>query len=334
MAVLSLIFDDFGHVSTLKLNSQRTRGFERGEGCSRSTRGCSAVLVNASSDSQSRNTPASSRCSSRNSPFLFPCSDTQSRSSSDWSSSRAEIAYHPLHEPTMPLNDSHSSRPPNTTTNLTPQQLSQLQQEGRLSAEARASSDIFREHDAERDNARRSTSGSDTNYPSWLPRRPGKPVPGRVSYEGQHGELRSSNETSSSGRPDAANTGSRGRRPWAHKYGRRPAQRAVRILAVPTNHTDPAGLTNRSRSVAFGDAASGEEASAEPSPVTESFSGPEPPRLSGARPRFRARDLHLELARHPSPWNRLLFFLFPVVIFAYIPIQAFLDFNAVFMLMQ
>lgn len=87
---------------------------------------------------------------------------------------------------------------------------------------------------------------------------------------------------------------------------------------------------------------SGEEASAEPSPISESFAGNQQQqqqlqpsnRLSGARPRFRARDLHLELAQHPSPWNRVLYFLFPVFIFAYIPIQAYLDYNAVYMLLQ
>lgn len=237
----------------------------------------------------------------------------------------------------MPLYDSQSR--PQMSINLTPQQLSQLQEEGRLSAEARASSDIF----LEQGDAVQRSSGSDNNnnnnYPSWLPKRPGKPVLGRISHDSQQqgggGDMRTSNETtSSSGRADASNTGSGGRRPWAAKYGRRPADRAVRILAVPRDHTDPAGLATRSRSIAFRTATSVGEGSSEPSPVGDSFAGREQPRLSGARPRFRTRDLHLELARHPSLWNRLLFFLFPIIIFAYIPIQAFLDYNAVFMLFQ
>lgn len=59
-----------------------------------------------------------------------------------------------------------------------------------------------------------------------------------------------------------------------------------------------------------------------------------PPKLSGARPRFRVPGLHLELILHPSRVNRVLYYLFPILVFAHIPIQAFLDFNAVAMLLQ
>jgi len=224
----------------------------------------------------------------------------------------------------MPLNEP-SLRVP-TSTDVTPPQPSQLQHEGRPSGEARPSSSIFRGHD---ERARRS-SGSDSNYPSWLPRRPSKPVP-RSSHDGL-GAMRSSNETSSSGMPDSSGPG---KRRWAHKYGRKPTQRAVRVVAMPPDHSDPVGLSGRSRSVAFGTRTS-MEGSGELSPRHETFNGngQRYPTLSGARPRFRAPGLHLELAQHPSMWNRLLFILFPIIIFAHIPIQAFLDYNAAFMLFQ
>lgn len=222
----------------------------------------------------------------------------------------------------MPLNEP-SLRVP-TSTNVTSQQPSQPQQEGRPSGEAHPPSNISRDH---AEHARRS-SVSDSNYPSWLPKRPGKPVP-RSSHDGL-GEMRSSNETSSSGVPDPSGSG---KKRWAQKYGRKPTQRAVRVVALPPDHSDPAGLSGRSRSVAFGTRPS-TAGSGELSPRDDSFDAQHYPRLSGARPRFRAPGLHLELARHPSIWNRLLFMIFPIIIFAHIPIQAFLDFNAVYMLFQ
>jgi hypothetical protein len=222
----------------------------------------------------------------------------------------------------MPLNEPSLRAP--TSTSVTPPQLGQLQHEGRPSGEARPSSSILRDHD---EHAPRS-SVSDSNYPSWLPKRPGKPVP-RSPHDGL-GEMRSSNETSSSGAPDPSGSS---RKRWAHRYGRKPTQRAVRVVAVHPDHSDPVGLSGRSRSVAFGTRPS-MESSGEPSPPDDTFNGQRYPRLSGARPRFRAPGLHLELAQHPSTWNRLLFIMFPIIIFAHIPIQAFLDFNAVFMLFQ
>jgi hypothetical protein len=53
-----------------------------------------------------------------------------------------------------------------------------------------------------------------------------------------------------------------------------------------------------------------------------------------AQPKFRAPGLHLELLRDPSWKTRLHFYLFPLLVFAHIPIQTFLDFNAVFILIE
>ena len=232
-------------------------------------------------------------------------------------------------------------------TNVTPGELADLQQEGRRSAEPRASSTVF--PNAENFDAPRPSTGSDSYYPSWLPRRPARPVHPGHSREpsgglgasgGNAGDLRSSNEESSNGRPsdvaghDAAGT-RRSKRRWAHKYGRKPTERAVRVMSLPAGHADPVGLAPRSRNVAF-------DGSSAPPSLTSStatshnnvFTRREYPELTGPRPRFRVPGLHLNLAEHPSSWNRLLFYLFPILVFAHVPIQAFLDFNAAYMLLQ
>ncbi|KAI0251640.1 hypothetical protein BJV78DRAFT_1282308 [Lactifluus subvellereus] len=53
-----------------------------------------------------------------------------------------------------------------------------------------------------------------------------------------------------------------------------------------------------------------------------------------APPKFRSPGLHLELLRDPSWKTRLHFYIFPVLVFAHLPLQTFLDFNAVFVLIQ
>lgn len=55
---------------------------------------------------------------------------------------------------------------------------------------------------------------------------------------------------------------------------------------------------------------------------------------SAAQPKFRSPGLHLELLRDPSWKTRLHFYLFPLLVLAHIPIQTFLDFNAVFILIE
>jgi hypothetical protein len=55
---------------------------------------------------------------------------------------------------------------------------------------------------------------------------------------------------------------------------------------------------------------------------------------SAAQPKFRAPGLHLELLRDPSWKTRLHFYLFPLLVLAHVPIQTFLDFNAVFILIE
>ena len=51
-------------------------------------------------------------------------------------------------------------------------------------------------------------------------------------------------------------------------------------------------------------------------------------------PKFRSPGLHLELLRDPSFKSRLHFYLWPILVLAHVPLQTFLDFNAVYVLIE
>ena len=53
-----------------------------------------------------------------------------------------------------------------------------------------------------------------------------------------------------------------------------------------------------------------------------------------APPKFRSPGLHLELLRDPSWRTRLHFYLFPVLVLAHVPLQTFLDFNTIYILIE
>ena len=53
-----------------------------------------------------------------------------------------------------------------------------------------------------------------------------------------------------------------------------------------------------------------------------------------APPKFRAPGLHLELLRDPSWKTRIHFYLFPFIVLAHVPLQTFLDFNAVYIMIE
>jgi hypothetical protein len=52
------------------------------------------------------------------------------------------------------------------------------------------------------------------------------------------------------------------------------------------------------------------------------------------RPRFRARGFRPVLLRDPSIWARLRFYTLWITVFYHVPLQSFLDFNAVYILLQ
>ena len=51
-------------------------------------------------------------------------------------------------------------------------------------------------------------------------------------------------------------------------------------------------------------------------------------------PKFRSPGLHLELLRDPSFKTRMHFYLWPIIILAHVPLQTFLDFNAIYILIE
>ena len=50
--------------------------------------------------------------------------------------------------------------------------------------------------------------------------------------------------------------------------------------------------------------------------------------------KFRSPGLHLELLRDPSYKTRIHFYLFPIIVLAHVPLQTFLDFNAIYILIE
>ncbi|KAI0668200.1 hypothetical protein C8Q78DRAFT_980285 [Trametes maxima] len=162
-------------------------------------------------------------------------------------------------------------------------------------------------------------SSSSEGYPSWLPKRPPPPAP------------RSTLQSSVAGMFTAA-------RPSPEPVvpvGRKPTPRSVRIVSLQSA------------------AQAEKDPRREPTDQSRAFSGPSHARVwsratsaaltptlfssGGAegqlpRPRFRSPALHMELLRAPSWQMRLFYYLFPVFVFAHIPLQTFFDFNAVFIL--
>ncbi|KZT66490.1 hypothetical protein DAEQUDRAFT_730193 [Daedalea quercina L-15889] len=163
-------------------------------------------------------------------------------------------------------------------------------------------------------------SFSSEGYPSWLPKRPPPPAP------------RSTLQSSVVGMYAGSEPG-----PSTEPYvGRKPTPRSVRIVSLQGSSSQPEKDSKARR---------------EPTDQSRTFSAPAHARVwsratsagltptlfsAGSpqfpRPRFRSVGLHPELLRHPSWRMRCLFFLFPLFVFAHIPLQTFFDFNAVFIL--
>jgi len=51
-------------------------------------------------------------------------------------------------------------------------------------------------------------------------------------------------------------------------------------------------------------------------------------------PRFKAKNLHLGILNHPSPWMKLYFYTWPVLVLYHVVLQSFLDFNVVYMILS
>jgi hypothetical protein len=164
-----------------------------------------------------------------------------------------------------------------------------------------------------------STPGTE-GYPSWLPRRPPPPEPASTLHSG--------------GPP--ATPGLRPASPDPYVVGRKPTPRSVRVVRmqdtptadsygrrIPTDATRVAGASSAAGQRVWSRATSAGLASMLAASNNPTF-----------RPRFRSKALHLELLRNPTLWTRIYFILLPFFTFYHIFVQSFLDFNAVFILIQ
>lgn len=157
------------------------------------------------------------------------------------------------------------------------------------------------------------SEGSD--YPSWLPKRPPPPAPASTFH-------------SSVGMPESGPS-----EPPPFVGGRKPTPRSVRIVSLQEsyagkNRREPTDQTRVGNPARAWSRATG----ATMSPAV--FSSGDPFEARTPQPKFHSRGLHLELLRNPSLMFRFYFYLFPILVFANIPVQTFFDFNAVFILLQ
>ncbi|KAF5368090.1 hypothetical protein D9758_004410 [Tetrapyrgos nigripes] len=156
-------------------------------------------------------------------------------------------------------------------------------------------------------------------YPSWLPQRPPPPVPASTI----HGSIMTDSPAPTPAPTDPSYFMGMG--------GRKPTPRSVRVVSMqqgdekepdPTDQTR--GGQNRIWSRAMASALS---------PTVFSGEGAVPT-MRLQQPKFRSRGTNFDLLRNPSITTRIYFYLYPILVFAHIPLQTFFDFNAAFMLIQ
>lgn len=162
-------------------------------------------------------------------------------------------------------------------------------------------------------------SSSSEGYPSWLPKRPPPPAPRSTlqsSVVGMYSEPGPSSEPFVGGRkatPRSVRIVSlQGSSQWEKDpRARREPTEQSRVFSAPSH----ARVWSRATSAGM-----------TPTLLGSAFASQLP------RPKFRDSGLHLEMLRNPTWKARLLFYLFPLFVFAHIPLQTFFDFNAVFIL--
>jgi hypothetical protein len=156
-------------------------------------------------------------------------------------------------------------------------------------------------------------------YPSWLPKRPPPPAPAST-FHSSVGALEVGPEAGPS-------------EPAPFIGGRKPTPRSVRIVSLQESYAEKSRREPTDQTRVGNTPRAWSRATRVPmSPAVFSSADPNEARVS--RPRFNAKGLHLELLRNPSLKSRFYFYLFPILVFAHIPIQTFFDFNAVFIMFQ
>ncbi|KAK1220309.1 hypothetical protein PQX77_016934 [Marasmius sp. AFHP31] len=173
------------------------------------------------------------------------------------------------------------------------------------------------------------TNGSE-GYPSWLPKRPDPPPPGSTLHSSMGIEPASPGAYSDSFMSPILG-------------GRQPTPRSIRIVSVgeeetfshrgqrqPSDHTRVASsLFPRGSKGVVTPGLSPTAISGAPGSDAHSFL---PSRIP--QPRFRTRGINFNILRNPSIISHLYFYLFPILTFAHIPLQTFLDFNSVYTMIQ
>ncbi|KZV98906.1 hypothetical protein EXIGLDRAFT_763136 [Exidia glandulosa HHB12029] len=171
--------------------------------------------------------------------------------------------------------------------------------------------------------SRQPSSGREDGYPSWLPRRPGPPVP--------RSTMHSSVAPYDAHEPDDA-----AQDPRAHLgHGRRATQRSVRIVSLPDTEKGAESRREPTDTTRVGPTPSHARVySRGTAPALSPTMLATAPLLAAPRPRFNEPNLHIELLRNPSTLMHVVFWLNRFLAFAHIPLQTFFDFNALFALFQ
>ncbi|EJD38358.1 hypothetical protein AURDEDRAFT_187758 [Auricularia subglabra TFB-10046 SS5] len=166
----------------------------------------------------------------------------------------------------------------------------------------------------------RQPSSREDGYPSWLPRRPGPPVPRSTMH-------------SSVAPYDIGDDHEDPRAGLGH--GRRATQRSVRIVSMPDTEKGAESRREPTDSTRVGPMGGHARAYSRATAATLSPTAlANAPLLAVPRPRFNEPNLHIELLRNPSQLMRFFFWCNRFLAFAHLPFQTFFDFNAAFVLFQ
>ncbi|KAF8465157.1 hypothetical protein DFH94DRAFT_360910 [Russula ochroleuca] len=193
-------------------------------------------------------------------------------------------------------------------------------------------------------------STSSEGYPSWLPKRPPPPAPGStlhslstaMMFDGGGGagpaDIPASAAASPSSGDDHQHHHRQPQTPVPFSGGRKPTPRSVRIVSMQDSNA---------ASATGGGGGGGARREPTATPRASALEGLSPTLLSSSQtpdarlraavaapPKFRSPGLHLELLRDPSWKTRLHFYLFPLLVLAHLPLQSYLDFNAVYIMIE
>lgn len=163
-------------------------------------------------------------------------------------------------------------------------------------------------------------------YPSWLPKRPPPPAPASTFQSSIIGGLQGSTPSPVEPTPFIG--------------GRKPTPRSVRIVNMQDTFGGAVDKEARAGREATDQTHVGVDAPpkvwtrASAVPPTAFNPSAQDEMLPLPQPRFRAKNLHLQLLDHPSKWMKLYFYIWPLLVLYHIPLQTFFDFNAVFILLE